>query len=99
MISKRAFLATTLAAAVAATAVAAIAGPASAQAWPARTLKILVPFPAGGPTDLVARLVADRLSAGLGQSVIVEDRPGGAGQAASARKRSRVPIRTATRCC
>jgi tripartite-type tricarboxylate transporter receptor subunit TctC len=74
MISKRAFLATTLA-----TAVQAIAGAASAQTYPARTLKILVPFPAGGPTDLVARLVADRLSAGLGQSVIVEDRPGGAG--------------------
>src|SRR5579871_3230011 len=66
-------------AAIFAAGIAAIAGPASAQTYPARTVKILVPFPAGGPTDLVARLVADRLSAGLGQSVIVEDHPGGAG--------------------
>jgi tripartite-type tricarboxylate transporter receptor subunit TctC len=74
MITKRAVLA-----AIVAAAVVAIAGSASAQTYPARTIKILVPFPAGGPTDIVARLVADRLSAGLGQSVIVEDRPGGAG--------------------
>jgi tripartite-type tricarboxylate transporter receptor subunit TctC len=74
MITKRAVVT-----AILATGIAAIAGQASAQTYPARTIKILVPFPAGGPTDLVARLVADRLSAGLAQSVIVEDRPGGAG--------------------
>jgi tripartite-type tricarboxylate transporter receptor subunit TctC len=74
MITKRAVVT-----AILATGIAAIAGQASAQTYPARAIKILVPFPAGGPTDLVARLVADRLSAGLAQSVIVEDRPGGAG--------------------
>jgi tripartite-type tricarboxylate transporter receptor subunit TctC len=74
MTTKRAVLRAIFAAGI-----VSIAGPASAQTYPARTIKILVPFPAGGPTDLVARLVADRLSAGLAQSVIVEDRPGGAG--------------------
>ena len=50
-----------------------------AQAFPTRQIKIIVPYPAGGPTDVLARLVADKLSAALGQSIIVEDRPGGAG--------------------
>jgi tripartite-type tricarboxylate transporter receptor subunit TctC len=80
MITKRAVLAAILAGSI-----AAAAGSASAQTYPARTIKILVPFPAGGPTDLVARLAADRLSAGLGQSVIVEDRPGGAGGSVGAK--------------
>ncbi len=52
---------------------------ASAQAWPTRPLRIVVPYPAGGPTDVLARLVADRMSPLLGQPVIVENRPGGAG--------------------
>jgi tripartite-type tricarboxylate transporter receptor subunit TctC len=73
MITRRATLAAMLAAAI------GPAGAALAQTYPARPIKIVVPFPAGGPTDLMARLLADRLSAGLGQSVIVEDRPGGAG--------------------
>jgi len=71
--------------AILAVGIAAAAGAALAQTYPARTIKILVPFPAGGPTDLVARLVAYRLSAGLGQSVIVEDRPGGAGGSVGAK--------------
>jgi tripartite-type tricarboxylate transporter receptor subunit TctC len=49
------------------------------QAWPTHPIKIVVPYPAGGPTDVLARLVADRLSPLLGQSIIVENRPGGAG--------------------
>ncbi len=52
---------------------------APAQAWPTHPIKIIVPYPAGGPTDVLARLVADRLSPRLGQSIIVESRPGGAG--------------------
>ncbi|MBM3526808.1 MAG: tripartite tricarboxylate transporter substrate binding protein [Alphaproteobacteria bacterium] len=50
-----------------------------AQAYPNKPIKMVVPFPAGGPTDAMARIVSDRLSAVLGQSVVVENRGGGAG--------------------
>ena len=53
--------------------------PACAQtAYPSRTIRVVVPFPAGGTTDLLARVFAQRMSEGLGQSVIVENM-GGAG--------------------
>jgi tripartite-type tricarboxylate transporter receptor subunit TctC len=55
------------------------AGPASAQTYPDRMIKIVVPFTPGGPVDLVARLVAQRMAPALGQSVVIENRPGGAG--------------------
>ena len=58
----------------------AIAGAARAQeAWPMRPVRIIVPFPAGGTTDLLARLYAQRLTETLGQSVVVENRGGGGG--------------------
>lgn len=44
--------------------------------WPAKTITIVVPFPAGGTTDVLARAVATRLGPALGQSVIVDNRPG-----------------------
>src|SRR5712692_6843453 len=51
--------------------------PAFAQAvYPSRTVKMIVPFPAGGTTDLLGRLVADQLKSGLGATVIVENKPG-----------------------
>ena len=52
---------------------------AHAQDWPARPVKILVGFPAGSTPDMVARAVAEPLSRGLGQPVVVENRPGAAG--------------------
>src|SRR6202165_1860099 len=53
--------------------------PALAQAaYPSRTIKMIVPYPAGGTTDFLGRLVADQLKAGLGATVIVENNPGAA---------------------
>jgi tripartite-type tricarboxylate transporter receptor subunit TctC len=55
-----------------------VAGLAQAQTYPERPIKLVVPFPAGGATDTSARLVAQRLQSGLGQTVIIENQ-GGAG--------------------
>ena len=63
---------------VAALVVAAGLGSALAQAYPSRPVTMIVPFPAGGPTDSLARIVAERMKASLGQPVIVEN-VGGAG--------------------
>src|SRR5262245_22926520 len=51
----------------------------SAQAFPDRSIKLVVPSPAGGPPDIMARLLSDKMGAALGQPIIVENRPGGAG--------------------
>ncbi|MDO8248661.1 MAG: tripartite tricarboxylate transporter substrate binding protein, partial [Rhodoferax sp.] len=51
-------------------------GSAMAQAWPSRPISLIVPFPAGGTTDVLARAVGLELSKSLGQPVIVESRPG-----------------------
>lgn len=50
-----------------------------AQAWPAKPIKLIIPFPPGGTTDIVGRLTADRLGRELGTTVIVENRGGGGG--------------------
>ncbi|HBY37236.1 MAG TPA: MFS transporter, partial [Delftia acidovorans] len=70
----------------------AIALPAVAQgqaSWPSHPVRLVVPFPASGATDLVARVVAQRMSQDLGQQLVIDNRPGaggtiGAGEAAKA---------------
>src|SRR4051794_19905690 len=47
-------------------------------AWPSRTIKLIVPYPAGGTTDFLGHLVADQLKTGLGANVVVENKPGAA---------------------
>src|SRR5262245_23251879 len=50
--------------------------PASAQSYPTKLIKMIVPFPPGGPIDTMARLIALQMSRKLGQQVIIENRPG-----------------------
>ena len=62
--------------AVAVLAVIAIAAPAHAQTFPNKTIRIIVPYPAGGSVDLTARVIAKNLQDRIGQNVIVENKPG-----------------------
>jgi tripartite-type tricarboxylate transporter receptor subunit TctC len=61
------------------------AAPSAAQTFPSRPITMVVPFAAGGPTDIVARLVAERMSATLGQQVVVENVAGAAGTTGAGR--------------
>jgi len=69
----------TAGAVIAALGLALLAAPGHAQDWPTRPVKVLAPFTAGGTADILGRLVAQKLSDSLGQNVVVENRPGGAG--------------------
>jgi tripartite-type tricarboxylate transporter receptor subunit TctC len=64
---------------IAGSAALALPRPASAQAFPNRTITIVVPYPPGGPIDALARLIAQEAASDLGQPVVVENRPGGSG--------------------
>ncbi len=72
-------------AALAITAWAALAAPAHAQSWPTKPVSLVVPFAAGGPTDVVARTLAQALTRQLGQSVVVENTTGAGGTIAANR--------------
>lgn len=75
---RRTLLTTTIAALAASTL------PAAAQTdWPERPVRIIVSFPPGGSSDLVARLLSEKLSASLGQQFVVENKPGAAGTVAA----------------
>ena len=65
-------------------AVAHAQGPAKdqGQTWPTRPIRMLVGFPAGGPTDVVARIVSEKLGAQINQRIIVDNRPGASGNIA-----------------
>jgi tripartite-type tricarboxylate transporter receptor subunit TctC len=58
---------------------ATIALPAAAQAWPSRPIKLIVPFPAGSSPDIIARVIGEPLGAALGQTVVIDNRPGAGG--------------------
>jgi len=69
----------------------AIPGVASAQAFPSRPVTIIVPFPAGGPADVIARIVGDRMRTSLGQPVVIENVTGAGGTIGVARAARAAP--------
>jgi tripartite-type tricarboxylate transporter receptor subunit TctC len=71
--------------ALAALALASLAAPAFAQTFPTRPIRLVIPFPAGGPTDVYARFYAERMTRELGQPMVTENR-GGAGGAIGAQE-------------
>ena len=56
-----------------------VVGAVSAQSWPTKPIKYIVPFAPGGSTDILGRIVAEKLSVALGQPVVVENKPGAGG--------------------
>src|SRR6267154_1645406 len=58
---------------------------AHAQSYPSRPITLVVPYPPGGPTDTIARLVAERMRASLGQPIVIENVSGGGGTIAVTR--------------
>ena len=74
-ISRRAALGLTL---------APLAMPALAQGWPTRPVRFIVPYPPGGPTDIMGRIVAQAVQGPLGQPVVVENRAGAGGNVGTA---------------
>ena len=66
-------------------------GDAFAQSWPTRPLTLVVPFAAGGPSDVAGRIIAQRMSEVLGQQVVVDNPSGAGGTLGSSRVAKAVP--------
>jgi tripartite-type tricarboxylate transporter receptor subunit TctC len=62
---------------LAALAALALAGPAAAQNYPARVIKLVVPYTPGSPNDVMARLLTQHLAPRLGQPIVIDNKPGG----------------------
>ncbi|HVL57096.1 MAG TPA: tripartite tricarboxylate transporter substrate-binding protein, partial [Burkholderiaceae bacterium] len=75
----RALCALSLAAGVAGAAV-----PAAAQNWPTKPIRVVNPFPPGGPSDLLLRSISERMHAALGQPLVIENKPGASGNIGAA---------------
>jgi tripartite-type tricarboxylate transporter receptor subunit TctC len=80
---RRSLLSALAALPIAAPALAQAQAPATAPAWPTRPVRLVVPFPPGGTTDLLGRLAAREIEQRLGQPVVVENRPGAGGAVGS----------------
>jgi tripartite-type tricarboxylate transporter receptor subunit TctC len=65
-----------------------------AQAWPSGTIKIVIPYPPAGSTDVMARLVQPDLQQRLGATIIIENRPGASGSAGTAASPRQRPTAT-----
>lgn len=68
----------------AAFAVVGTSGLTHAESWPTKPVRVIVPFTAGGPTDILARLVGQQLSQSLGQQFVIDNRPGAGGTVGTA---------------
>src|SRR5688572_10177022 len=69
----------------------AMTGAAQAQDYPTRPITVVVPFPAGGPSDVVARIVAEHMSRTLGQTMVIENVGGAGGTIGSGRVAAAAP--------
>jgi len=76
---------------LAACVLAAATAPASAQGYPTRSINVVVPFPAGGPSDVVARIVTEHMGRTLGQQLVIENVGGAGGTLGSARVAAAAP--------
>jgi tripartite-type tricarboxylate transporter receptor subunit TctC len=76
---------------VCAIALAGWVAPASAQTYPTRSITVIVPFPAGGPSDVVARIVAEHMGHTLGQTLLIENVGGAGGTIGSGRVAAAAP--------
>jgi tripartite-type tricarboxylate transporter receptor subunit TctC len=88
------FLSTTVAAAAAALGLAAATGASAQGNYPSRPITMIVPFAAGGPTDVIARIVSDHMSRTLGQQIVVENVAGAGGTTGITRRPGAGPTAT-----
>jgi tripartite-type tricarboxylate transporter receptor subunit TctC len=63
---------------------AAVQAPASAQTWPDKPIRVILPFPPGGPSDIVMRLAAEKMQLALKQAIVIENKPGAGGNLGTA---------------